>query len=66
MPHVETRKSTSGMVESEPESFCAAIVRRIAFWRKPEMDMDSLFTQAVNELHPQWERKRELKRTSHV
>jgi hypothetical protein len=63
---VPNSTQSESAAESRPDVSWAAFLRRLAFWRKPKLDMDKLFTQAVNELHPQWKKKRELKRASQV
>jgi hypothetical protein len=38
-------------------------LRRLAFWKVTKQEkLDHLFTDAVNELHPEWERKRQAKK----
>jgi hypothetical protein len=35
-------------------------LRRLAFWKVTKQEkLDHLFTDAVNELHPEWKRKRQ-------
>jgi hypothetical protein len=37
----------------------ADFLRRLAFWKVArEEELDRLFTNAVNDLHPEWERRR--------
>jgi hypothetical protein len=34
-------------------------LRRLAFWKASKQEgMDALFTEAVNDLHPEWEKRR--------
>jgi hypothetical protein len=34
-------------------------LRRLAFWKASKQEeMDHLFTEAVNDLHPEWEKRR--------
>jgi hypothetical protein len=53
-------------VRDEPRktSTWGDFLRRLAFWKVTKQEnLDHLFTDAVNELHPEWERKRLAKKT---
>jgi len=52
-------------VRNEPRKTSAwsTFLRRLAFWKVTKQErLDHLFADAVNELHPEWERKRLAKK----
>jgi hypothetical protein len=52
-------------VRDEPRKSSAwgSFLRRLAFWKVTKQEkLERLFTDAVNELHPEWERKRQAKK----
>jgi hypothetical protein len=41
------------------KSHWTGFLRRLAFWKASEEEkMDRLFTESVNDLHPEWEKRR--------
>jgi hypothetical protein len=65
MPHqVSTPRQSPVRDESRKTNTWANFLRRLAFWKMTKQEkLDHSFTDAVNELHPEWERKRLSKKT---
>ncbi len=57
-----TRNKKPGRDERQEGSW-SSFLRRLAFWKVAKQEkLDGLFTEAVNDLHPEWERKRLAKK----
>ena len=60
MPQLIAAPEKKPAREAEPKkSTWSDFLRRLAFWKEAEQDeLDRLFTEAVNDLHPEWEKRR--------
>jgi hypothetical protein len=61
---VSTPRESPLQDEPRHTSTWGNFLRRLAFWKMTKQEkLDHLFTDAVNELHPEWQRKRLSKKT---
>jgi hypothetical protein len=52
--------------DERKKSTWGEFLRRLAFWKVAKQEeMDRLFTEAVNELHPDWEKRRLANKVNH-
>ena len=60
MPQLTATSRKEPSRDTEPKkSSWGDFLRRLAFWKVAKQEeMDRLFTGAVNDLHPEWERRR--------
>lgn len=60
MPQLISTPNKGPVRDVEPKrTTWVDFLRRLAFWKVAKQEeMDRLFTEAVNDLHPEWERRR--------
>jgi len=59
MSHLAANPPKEGSENPRKRSQWSHFLQRLAFWKASQQEeMDALFTEAVNDLHPEWEKRR--------